>query len=255
MTTTQHSQARLVHLSARNNAEWCAVMSRTHGVPGRFGAQAWTAPARTPLYYPDAVTLAPGADPDEVAGGIDLAAPGATVKDSFADLDLTAAGFRVLFEAAWIHRPAGPPAAFTGMPWQVAEDPDAVRAWARAWDDGEGDADLFRPALLDDPHTFLLAARTTDGRITAGAVASRSGGAAGDGVPGGGVLGGGVLGLSNVFARGGGADTAWPGALDAAHRLFPGLPVVGYEHGEDLDTALRHGFTATGPLRVWLHHG
>ncbi|MFD6420579.1 hypothetical protein [Streptomyces sp. NPDC060198] len=238
--TTKRS---LVLMSARNNADWCAVMGRTHGVPGEFGAQAWTAPVRTPPYYPDAVTLVPGADPAEVTGRIDLSAPGATVKDSFADLDLTAAGFRVLFEAAWIHRPAGPPAAFSGAPWEVAEDPDAVRAWAHAWDDGGGDADLFRPALLDDPGTFLLAARAPDGRITAGAVASRS-----EGVP-----GGGVLGLSNVFARDGGADAAWPGALDAAHRLFPGLPVVGYEHGEELDTALRHGFTATGPLRIWLH--
>ncbi|MFD6528990.1 hypothetical protein [Streptomyces sp. NPDC060184] len=254
MTTTQHDQLRLVRGSARNNAEWCAVMSRTHGVPGRFGAQAWTAPARTPPYYPDAVTLVPGADPAGVAGGIDLTAPGATVKDSFADLDLTARGFRVLFEAAWIHRPAGPPAAFSGTPWEVVEDPDAVRAWAHAWDGGDGDADLFRPALLDDPDTFLLAARERDGAVTAGAVASRSGDAPGDGVPGGSGVGG-VLGLSNVFARDGGAGAAWPGALDAAHRLFPALPVVGYEHGEDLDTALRHGFTATGPLRVWLHHG
>ncbi|MCX5399076.1 hypothetical protein [Streptomyces sp. NBC_00102] len=240
MTTTKRS---LVRRSARNNAEWCAVMSRTHGVPGGFGDQVWAAPARTPPYYPDAVTLGPGADPAAVLGGIDLTAPGATVKDSFADLDLTTAGFRVLFDAEWIHRPAGPPACFDGTPWEVAGAPDAVRAWAHAWDDGGGDAHLFGPALLDEPDTFLLTARAADGTVTAGAVASRS-----EGVP-----GGGVLGLSNVFARHGGTDAAWPGALDAAHRLFPGLPVVGYEHGEELDTALRHGFTATGPLRVWLH--
>ncbi|WEH40194.1 hypothetical protein [Streptomyces sp. AM 2-1-1] len=245
MTTTKPS---LVQKSARNNAAWCAVMSRTHGVPGEFGAQAWAAPVRTPLYHPDAVTLLPGADPAGVVGRIDLTTPGATVKDSFADLDLTAAGFRVLFEAEWIHRPAGPPTAFSGVPWEVAEDPDSVRAWAHAWDGGDGNADLFRPALLDDPGTFLLTARAADGTVTAGAVASR-----GEGGPGEDARGGSVLGLSNVFARDGGADAAWPGALDAAHRLFPGLPVVGYEHGEDLDTARRHGFTPAGPLRVWLH--
>lgn len=244
MTTTKHS---LVQKSARNNAEWCAAMSRTHGVPGGFGAHAWAASARTPLYYPDAVTLVPGADPADVVRRIDLTAPGATVKDSFADLDLTAAGFRVLFEAEWIHRPAGPATVFSGAPWEVAEDPDTVRAWAHAWDGGDGNAGLFRPALLADPGTFLLAARAADGTITAGAVASRTDGGPGEDVH------GGVLGLSNVFARHGGADAAWPGALDAAHRLFPGLPVVGYEHGEDLATALRHGFAAAGPLRVWLH--
>lgn len=59
---------------------------------------------------PDAVTLVPGADPVALAARIDTAAPGAAVKDSFADLDLTEGGFRVLFEAQWIHRPASAPA-------------------------------------------------------------------------------------------------------------------------------------------------
>jgi len=30
------------------------------------------------------------------------------------------------------------------------------------------------------------------------------------------------------------------------------LPITGYEHGDDLDAALRNGYTALGPLRVWL---
>jgi hypothetical protein len=64
-----------------------------------------------------------------------------------------------------------------------------------------------------------------------------------------------VLGISNVFATGGGTEVAWPGVLEAVHRLFPAVPVVGYERGEDLDAALRHGFEVLGPLRVWLHHG
>ncbi|MGW3950176.1 hypothetical protein ACWEKM_04205 [Streptomyces sp. NPDC004752] len=40
--------------------------------------------------------------------------------------------------------------------------------------------------------------------------------------------------------------------LDAVHRLFPGLPVVGYEHGQDLAVAVRHGFQPVAPLRIWL---
>jgi hypothetical protein len=89
----------LVRAAARNNAEWCAAMSRSHGLAGEFGAQSWAAPSRTPLYYPDAVTLVQGADRAALMSRIDTAAPGASVKDSFADLDLTEAGFRVLFEA------------------------------------------------------------------------------------------------------------------------------------------------------------
>jgi hypothetical protein len=61
-----------------------------------------------------------------------------------------------------------------------------------------------------------------------------------------------VVGVSNVFAVEGGADRAWPVVLDAVHRLFPTLPVVGYANGAELDAAIRHGFEAAGPLRVWL---
>ncbi|MFJ4523544.1 hypothetical protein ACIP4Y_21735 [Streptomyces sp. NPDC088810] len=235
MTT---SKQFMVRAAARNNAEWCAAMSRAHGLVSEFGPEAWAAPARTPRYYPDAVTLAPGAGPAVLAARIDTTAPGASVKDSFADLDLTAAGFQVLFEAQWIHRAASAPAAASDLAWGVADAPDTLRAWALAWDDGDGDADLFRPELLDDPATSVLCGRDAGGRVVAGAVASRSDQ---------------VVGISNVFASDGGPHAAWPGVLEAVHRLFPGLPVVGYEHGAGLEAAVRHGFEPVGPLRIWLH--
>lgn len=236
MTTSTQKQL-LVRAAARNNAEWCAAMSRSHGVAGEFGGEAWTAPARTPLYYPDAVTLAPGVAPAAVTARIDTAGPGASVKDSFADLDLTDVGFQVLFEARWIHRPAGAPALAPTPAWGVVDDAESLRSWAEAW----GDTRLFRSELLDDAATFVLAGRAPEGRVVAGAVASLSG----DG-------GRQVIGISNVFASDGGPDSAWPGVLDAVHRLFPGLPVVGYEQGDDLAVALRHGFETIGPLRVWV---
>ncbi|QNN51173.1 hypothetical protein H9L09_10950 [Nocardioides mesophilus] len=227
----------LVRAAARNNAEWCATMSRSHGLAGEFGAQAWAAPARTPLYYPDAVTLVPSADRAELLARIDTAAAGASVKDSFADLDLVTAGFRVLFEAQWIHRPARAPTTSSDLDWTVVGTPDTLRVWALAWDNGDGNADLFRPALLDDPATFVLAGQSVDGRLVAGAVASRSDQ---------------VVGITNLFALDGGRDAAWPVVLHAANELFPTLPVVGYEQGEDLAVAVRHGFEPVGPLRIWL---
>ncbi|MFJ2966574.1 hypothetical protein ACIPIC_30230 [Streptomyces collinus] len=232
MTTPQQA---LVRAAARNNAEWCAVMGRAHGVASVFGGEAWAASRRTPVYYPDAVTLEPGADPETLVARIDTVVPGASVKDSFADLDLTGAGFRVLFEAEWIHRPAGVPVTAPDLVWDAVRDPDALRDWARAWDDGGGNADLFRPGLLDDPETFVLAGRSADGRVSVGAVAGRSSH---------------LVGVSNVF---GPPDAAWPLVLHAVGRLFPALPVVGYEQGDDLTAALRHGFEAVGPLRVWVH--
>jgi hypothetical protein len=211
-------------------------MSRTHGGAGEFGAEAWAAPTRTPVFYPDAVTLTPAADAVKLLARIDIE-PGASVKDSFADLDLQPHGFEVLFEAQWIRRPAGAPAAPADSTWTVADDPDALRAWALAWDGGDGNAGLFRPELLADPDVFVLSGLSADGQMTAGAVANRSEG---------------VIGVSNVFAAQGGLDAAWPVVLEAVHSLFPGVPVVGYEHGDDLAVAVRHGFTPVGPLRVWL---
>ncbi|MEU3499805.1 hypothetical protein ABZ726_03205 [Streptomyces hundungensis] len=228
----------MIQAAARNNAEWCAAMSRSHGVKGEFGGEAWTVPARPPLYYPDAVTLVPEAHADALVNRIDTASAGAGVKDSFADLDLSGAGFEVLFEAQWIHRPAGAPVIKSELAWRVVDDQDALRAWADAWDDGDGNADLFRSDLLDDPDTSVLVGYSPDGQVAAGAVASRSES---------------VVGVSNVFAVEGGADRAWPMVLEAVHQLFPTLPVVGYEHGADLDAAARHGFETLGPLRVWLH--
>lgn len=118
----------LLQTAARNNAEWCAAMSRSHDLASEFRAQAWAAPTRTPPYYPDAVTLVPGADPAALTARIDTAVPGASIKDSFADLDLTEAGFQVLFEAQWIHRPASAPTIPSGLAWDVAGDPDMLRA-------------------------------------------------------------------------------------------------------------------------------
>lgn len=225
--------------AARNNAEWCDTLCRTHGVRGKFTTAAWTSAGRTPPFYPDAVTLVPGASAADVLAGVDLVNPGCTVKDSFADLDLSGDGFEVLFDAEWIHRPAATPAPAVpdGVTWAAVRTAEELAEWERAWDGGaEG---LFLPGLLADGTTAVLAGRA-GGRVIAGAVATRSGAA---------------VGVSNLFAVDGGDDAAWRGALAALEQLFPSVPVVGYEHGEDLTAALRAGFEAVGPLRIWLHTG
>ena len=45
--------------------------------------------------------------------------------------------------------------------------------------------------------------------------------------------------------------TLWRSAVPAVAALRPGLPVVGYEHGEDLAAAREAGGRVIGPLRVW----
>ncbi|MFE9122979.1 hypothetical protein [Streptomyces sp. NPDC007172] len=231
--TTSSDTTPQARAAARNNADWCAALCRAHGITGETDPYAWTSPRRTPLYYPDAVTLTPEASPGDILGRIDLTAPGASVKDSFAALDLSDAGFEVLFEARWIRHEAP---AVTGRGWQLIDSEGGLTAWERAWSDG-GSEGLFPPALLADPgHTFLVD-RDERGEATAGAVASRSGD---------------VVGISNLYAVDGDQDAAWAGCLATVARLWPGREVVGYESGDDLTAALRAGFTPAGPLRVWL---
>ncbi|MEV0826601.1 hypothetical protein [Nonomuraea rubra] len=198
--------------AARDNARWCDLMCRAHGLAGAFTDLAWTSPVRTPPFYPDAVTLSPAATAADLLPHLD-AGPGASIKDSFAALDLP--GFDVLFEAQWIYRDAP---GRTTTDWRVVRDEATLAEWERAC----GMKDLFLPPLLDEA-TIVHAPD-----LSSGAVLTATGRA---------------VGVSNVFGD-------WAGVLAAAAELFPGRPLVGYE--SDPAPALRHGFTTTGPLRVWL---
>ncbi|WP_137989432.1 hypothetical protein [Streptomyces vilmorinianum] len=225
--------------AVRNNAEWCEAMCRAHGRPGAFGPRAWTNGRRTPLYYPDAVTLTADASVRDVLDTIDRSAPGASVKDSFAGLDLAGEGFELLFGARWIHRTAGLPVPSTDASWRPVRTPEELAAWATAWSGGDADeAALFRAELLADPATAVVAGYGADGRIVGGAVLSDSGT---------------VTGVSNLFAaEGTDPAEAWAGCLALVR---DGVPVVGYESGDDLPPALALGFEEIGDLRVWLDTG
>ena len=84
------SDRSLACAASRNNADGCHAFSRTHGIAGRFRADFWSSPVRTPPYYPDAVTLRPNIAVEHLLAGID-AGEGCSVKDRFACLDLGAA--------------------------------------------------------------------------------------------------------------------------------------------------------------------
>ncbi|MER0241283.1 hypothetical protein AAHZ94_04440 [Streptomyces sp. HSW2009] len=226
--------------AARNNADWCAAVCHSHGVPSRFGDAAWSSARRTPPYYPDAVTLHPGAVPADVLAAVDTATPDCSIKDSFATLDLAPEGFVELFTAQWIHRPADVAAGTTAPPLRAEPVTTAaeLRTWQSAWHGDESGPEVFRPALLDHPSVRVLGLYRGAG-LCGGAVLN---------------LGAGVVGLSNLFAVDPeDAGAVWAATIAAAARHFPGRPLVGYEHGDALVPALASGFDVLGQLRVWLH--
>ncbi|MEV0228206.1 hypothetical protein [Nonomuraea sp. NPDC050786] len=215
-----------VATAARDNAEWCDAMCRAHGSPGTFTALAWTNPARTPPLYPDAVTLSPDATAADVLDHID-AGPGASVKDSFATLDLP--GFEVLFEAQWIHREP-PERREPAIAWEVVNDAATLGEWEQACFVG-GVTGLFLPALLEE---VTIVCGRIEGDIVCGSVLTARDQ---------------VVGVSNVYASGCDMGTAWEGTLAMAADLHPGRPLVGWEI--DPADAVEHGFATIGPLRVW----
>ena len=228
----------LLSTAVANNASWCDAVCRSHGYPGTFTARLWTSPRHQLRFYPNAVTLHP-----EVTGPEVLAAAAASgafaVKDSFARLGLAPAGFRVLAEASWIARDRAPDRPPDGPSWRRVTSPGELTGWESAWargSSGDDDGPVFRPGLLSDPNCAFLAHRRNDA-ITAGAVVYAADGAAG---------------ISNLFSNGLPHDRLWTGIQSAVARLWPHLPVVGYEAGTSLESARQAGFHVLGPLRIWV---
>lgn len=203
-------------------------------MPSAFHRHLWACPSRTPLFYPDAVTLDGAATEEDVLAHVESGSPGCSVKDSFANLDLRDAGFRVLFDATWIARVATKETASTPPSnWSTVDDAVALDQWRRA-----ADRDL-PDALLGRDDVVVLAGHATGGAddVCAGAVLNQSGS---------------VVGLGNVFSAGRDLEAVWSACVALAADRFPGMPLVGYEAGAPLAAAHRQGFDTIGELRVWI---
>jgi hypothetical protein len=213
--------------AVRNNASWCDLVCRSHGIKTSFRPDLWVTAERAPNLYPDAVTLRERLHEEDVLSAI-APGPGASVKDSYATLDLADDGFDLLFEARWITHDPSP----AHSNWTVVQTNEELAEWTRA----AGVTHILGPELLQDAKVRFLAAHDQHG-ISAGAVANRSG-------P--------VVGVSNVFATTIGEDEAWAAIPAAVNAVFPAAVIVGYEHGVGRQAAIAAGFSDLGPLRVWL---
>lgn len=233
-----------------NNALWCDTICCAHGKPGEFLKGMWLNRHETPPFYPNAITLTKhrgtGIQMSYLRKLIEGGIPGEWgIKDSYAALDLTALGFRILFEAEWIWRGAtlpGPDGEISGVQWGKVTEAAELDAWERAWGDepanamNPNQAHLFLPTLLTDENIAIIAAYQEQ-RIIAGGIANCTGE---------------VVGVSNVFVPDSEEERFRAGCLAQVSDAFPGLPLVGYEAGRDLAEMRTEGFEDLGPLRIWL---
>jgi len=223
--------------AALNNARWCNAVCFAHGTSGRFLVHTWVNAQPVPRFYPNVVTLTTGApDIEEQRQIVQMLLssnlPGRwAVKDSFRTLDIARLGFEVLLEAHWIRKAQPAP---TGRSWQGAGPMTMVSglSWERAKAGGEA-----FPAPLFSDENFAMFSGRRNGAIVAGGTFYRADG---------------VVGLSNVVADSDEAPAVWRDLGILAASTFPGLPIVGYESGDELKAARKAGFEKGDPLRVWV---
>jgi hypothetical protein len=233
--------------AACNNAIWCDTICRAHDRPGEFHKTLWFTRLGTPRFYPDAVTTA-GAEAAPVQLEAIASLIGATrqrewfVKDSFQSLHLNSLGFEPLFDAEWIALSGARPDVKHNLPEfrsTIVTGKTELIAWERSWAGEEVNAAaiseprVFMPRLLADTNVVFVSIQGQDG-IACGGILNR---------------GAEVVGLSNLF--GSKIDLVYRSLTAMAGEIFPGLPLVGYEHGKELAAAKLAGFETVGPLRVW----
>jgi hypothetical protein len=240
-------KSSIMALAAHNNAMWCDAVCRAHDRPGEFHEALWLTRLGTPRFYPDAVTTAGvEAAPAQFEAIADLVGSNRRrewfVKDSFHCLGLEPLGFEPLFDAEWITMSGARPDVRHHQPGDrstTVTDETGLSAWERSWAGEDAKAvaitlpRVFMPGLLADDGIVFVSIQGEDGSA------------------GGGILyrGTDVVGLSNLF--GSQMDRVWRNLIAMAGEIFPGLPLVGYEHGHDLAAAKLAGFETMGPLRIW----
>ncbi len=238
-----------VELAILNNVRWYQALFAAHGLTSENNDLTWWSFENAPPFHSNLVVRAADLSPAELASLVaaidERPRPGGwSVKDSHACLTLESLGFNLKFAAEWLWRDAHAPSIRRAPPtldWRPVDSAAQLQAWEAAWwGDSRNEtpkrrARQFPHALLASPdHAFF--AGHLDGQIVAGAIANRSPGA---------------VGLSNLFAPPAFADEAWAAVVDGITSAFPGMPIVGYERGDDLLRVQRAGFISVGALRVW----
>ncbi len=101
---------------------------------------------------------------------------------------------------------------------------------------------MFNDAMLSRPDVWFFGSKK-HGEYEAGCIVNRSAG---------------CIGISNIFSKTESdrsvSSTLFGQATAAASSVDPLLPIVGYESGEDLESAKSAGYSTVGDLRILLSH-
>lgn len=238
-----------IELAVLNNVQWYEAVFAAHWLPFETNPLVWLSHQTPPPFHSNLVVLSKDATQSQVEVFIRQIAstprPGGwSMKDSYGCLDLVPLGFSQLFEANWMWMDASASGALdttSNVVWSRVSNAAGLLEWEAAW---AGDAEnlpapgmrrQFPEQLLLDRRYAFFAGRSR-GEVVGGGILNQSPG---------------VVGVSNVFAQPRVAPGVWPALVRCAAKEFPGVPLVGYERGADLEAAQQVGFVPIGALRVW----
>lgn len=228
--------------AAQNNADWCDIVCRTHGVPGKFLENIWINYQEVPtLLYPNAVIIKPLSektlrDSIEILKKIPLETY--AIKDSFNELPAHTMGCKILFEAEWIWKDQEDLVhSNTTENWTIIKDEQELKNWEYAWNNNQlKDKRIFLPNILSAKDVFFLAQYKND-QIVAGGIVNITRD---------------VVGLSNVFTHEVVKNNIYSELCIVIKEKISLLPIVDYERDEALKFALEAGFKIIGKLKVLL---
>ncbi|MFJ8263563.1 hypothetical protein ACIQ4I_16750 [Rummeliibacillus sp. NPDC094406] len=219
-----------IDLAVLNNIAWCQIICITHGIVGISKKNIWGLHSKAPTFYPEVITSDKRATIEEVKYFIENGKV-SSIKDSYANLNLTPLGFDILFEAEWIvHEPI---LDFEPIQtnWRIITTEKDLKKW-----NGASELEnVIKSELLKQQNVKIFICETKDG--ISGFIANLSEG---------------VVGISNVFSIGYEEKKLWRDIPKIISKEFPKLSMVGYEHNSSLIVAKSSGWEAIGPLRVWI---
>ncbi|RDU38718.1 hypothetical protein DRW41_03935 [Neobacillus piezotolerans] len=219
----------LVDQAVLNNVAWCEIVCNTHGIAGISKQQVWGLLSKAPPFYPEIITISKDVPIEEIKHFIENGND-SSIKDSYANNDLARFGFKILFEAEWIYHSSVSDLEPIQSNRRVITTEEDLAQWTITSElDG-----VIKPDLLKRKNVKIFILEKNDGIY--GFIAN---------------LNANVVGISNVFSIGKENKSLWRDIPQVVANEFPGLAMVGYEHGSTLEDAHLSGWRSIGPLRVW----
>jgi hypothetical protein len=210
-----------------NNIIWCGIVCDTHRIVHSSKEHVWGVLLKAPALYPDIITSSSHVTVEEVNDFIGKREIN-SVKDSYANIDLTPLSFKILFDAEWIYHEPVTNSKPLQLEWSVVTNESELAQWTLA----HGAGNVIRPELLKRGDVRIFTHEQKAGFIAN--------------------IGANSVGISNVFSQDQRLENLWSDITKVVSTEYSGLPMVGYEHDRFLTAALQSGWTSIGPLRVWV---